>query len=477
MAKVFISFLGTTPYSKVTYVYNKGQKSKIKTQTRFVQVALVNSICRSWDKNDRIIIFRTEKSNELNWKDRKDKDGKNIVGLETELHSYLSKNNKGICLNIGEEHDDKKYIVPTGFNENDLWEIFGKVYDNVNEGDEIYFDVTHAFRTIPLFTTVLFNYCRFMKNSVVKSIHYGAYENIFTLKELNKMTDEEKEKLEVPLVDLTNVVLLQTVNDSVSNFRQFGSFGSLVDVLDTDLDKQDELGQVDVSEAIDDIQVSLEDLNFYIMTSNLVELKKGRYIKTIMNAVDQIGNSSIPKPQKELLHEIARELTDFGFRKNNSYLNIEAAIKWLIEKNQLQQAVTLASEYVQETYLKLYVYNNFKVGETENENKNCMSHILSAKKRETNRYENPYVFVTDKWKDKVKLKGFIPQEVLDFINIEGVGSIHDSYDELRILRNQLNHAGDGEKYKTIYDLKDHFSKIWDSCYESLEQIEKDKLWE
>ena len=106
-----------------------------------------------------------------------------------------------------------------------------------------------------------------------------------------------------------------------------------------------------------------------------------------------------------------------------------------------------------------------------------MSYILSAKKRETNRYENPYVFVTDKWKDKIKLKGFIPQEVLDFINIEGVGSIHGSYDELRILRNQLNHAGDGKKYETMYDLKDHFSKIWDSCYESLEQIDKNELWE
>ena len=70
----------------------------------------------------------------------------------------------------------KDIKIPNGDYEEEIWEIFESVYNVLKDGDEVYFDITHAFRSIPMLVMVLINYAKFLKNIKVKSITYGNWE-------------------------------------------------------------------------------------------------------------------------------------------------------------------------------------------------------------------------------------------------------------------------------------------------------------
>lgn len=467
-------------------VDNEPSTVEIKTPTRFVQVASIRSICQKWNRNDRIIIFRTERSNQVNWID----NPKNGEGLKTKLsnllNSWESNDNHSLpSLNPGEDTNPEKYIVPNGFNQKELWDVFKIVYDTINEGDEIYFDMTHAFRTIPLFTTVLFNYSRFMKNSVVKEILYGAYEDLGTKFDLSNMEESAKENLEVQLVDLTEVVRLQDVNDAVSNFKQFGDMGSFIKILDKGRkEKKFNINfnpkRSPLDKSIFEIQESMRQLNFYTQTCNLNKLYKGEYIDSIYNKIGKIQDSEkIPGPQKELLFYIKKELSDSNFTNKASHQNIEAAINWLIKKNLIQQAVTLASEYIQETYYRLYDYlysfpNGFKKSDS-------MSLILSSKKEKRKGSWSLYRNILN---SILADRSFKEEDVMDYIQKRSVVAMQSPYDRLRQMRNKMNHA-DGVNSNSLDELRNNFSEIWENCLKILnamsesnsEDISMSILWE
>ena len=152
--KVFVSFLGTNNYLNTHYELN-GEVSK---PVRFIQDALIDFICKEWTENDLILIFCTGGENgseKLNWFDNghtRFNESENLerVGLQTII------NNKNLNAQVSNK------IIPEGFSEDEIWNIFDIVYEQLKENDEIYFDVTHAFRSIPMFSTVLFNYAHFM---------------------------------------------------------------------------------------------------------------------------------------------------------------------------------------------------------------------------------------------------------------------------------------------------------------------------
>lgn len=478
MAKVFISFLGTSPYSKVTYVYSNGEK-EVKSQTRFVQSALVRGICKDWTPDDKIMIFRTVDSNKVNWLDKTDKSGSTVKGLKSELTHLLQTEGITAKLNPG-EGAKIGYIVPIGFSEEEIWDIFFRVYDRLQDGDEIYFDVTHAFRTIPIFTTILFNFSRFMKRTIVKSLHYGAYEKAFDSNEKRALPDEKKAKIEVPLVDLTNIIRLQEVNDAVSNFKQFGDMGSIVRILDDDRKTLVARQQNDVEKGVAMIQRAMQELNFYTQTSNLSALMSGEYFKTVNDVIDPILDSTdIPGPQRELLCEITNELDDAGFVPESSYRNIIAAITWSAKKNLIQQATTVTSEYVKETFLRLYGKNGYKVSDNDYKNKDAISYILLAAK-EYMPHTDSYRFKDNNWDRQLRKKFndnrvFLAADVTGFINLPKVCEMEDPYSRLNKLRNGLNHAAK-LNCQSMNDLRRSFESIWNSCLKVMADLDMADLW-
>ena len=183
MAKHFISMLGTGLYEPVVYfddIYNRKDK-----EWEFVQFAVIDKYKEQLLEDGRITIFVTEKSNKQNYLNRTYNE------REAESAGRWQSNEKdkvkagAVKVGFGEQFAnvfpelvDKLEVVkiPNGENEEEIWEIFNALYNNIGEGEEILFDVTHAFRSIPIIMMSVMNYIKVMKSCVLGNISYGAFE-------------------------------------------------------------------------------------------------------------------------------------------------------------------------------------------------------------------------------------------------------------------------------------------------------------
>lgn len=48
--------------------------------------------------------------------------------------------------------------IVDGKDEDEMWKIFNALFNELRDGDELYFDLTHSFRYIPMLVLVLGNY-------------------------------------------------------------------------------------------------------------------------------------------------------------------------------------------------------------------------------------------------------------------------------------------------------------------------------
>ena len=189
--KVFISFLGTNNYVETHYELN----GKVSKPVRFIQEALISSICKKWEEKDKIFIFCTEGACQMNWVDNGQKNTQTDIekiGLDQRLKD----------LNLQVKHE--KVNIKEGFLLEEIWDIFDTVYNKLEAKDEIYFDVTHAFRSIPMFSTILFNYSRSMLDTEVKSIYYGAFEKLGFAVRMGKQRSRSPIIIHHPLRKLTH---------------------------------------------------------------------------------------------------------------------------------------------------------------------------------------------------------------------------------------------------------------------------------
>lgn len=303
--RVFISFLGTGDYKHCIYDLN-GERSR---PVRFIQEVLVGHYCKHWTKEDRIFIFCTsekktgkEGSKEKNWFGEK--------GLQGRLSA--------LQLQVPVEEID----IKAGFSEKEIWQIFDTVYSQLLPGDKIYFDVTHAFRSIPIFSTVLFNFSKFMKDTRLMTIHYGAYEARNGNPEV------------APVIDLTNIVRLQEYNQVASGLKDFGRVKKLKDIIV-------EGRNLKADKAVAQLGESISELEEYIATIELDKIREGTFIRKFRDNLPKVQNVL---PIKTILEEIKKETQDFVGSKD--YKNIEAAINWTIKHDMLMQTYPLAEEYI-----------------------------------------------------------------------------------------------------------------------------------
>ena len=330
--KVFISFLGTNNY--VLCKYDIGETPK---PVRFVQEALIDYVCKDWTEQDRIFIFCTSKettgengSKEINWLDNgqaRVTEEADKIGLQHRLQDLQAR--MGIKAQI-EEHD-----IEAGFSEEEIWSIFNTVYAQLQPGDQIYFDVTHAFRSIPLFSIVLFNYSKFMKDTCLMSIMYGAFEKLGPAYKVKEMPVEKRV---APVVDLTNIARLQEYNQIASSLKDFGKVKQLKDAIVPHEEST-------ADQAIRNLGCSISQLDEYIAIIDLKEIKSGKFIATFRRNYKKVKNrKEIASPIKNILEELYKETEDFV--SQNDYRNIEEAINWTIKHDMLMQAYPLAAEYI-----------------------------------------------------------------------------------------------------------------------------------
>ena len=417
--KVFISFLGTNNYVLCKYNIN----GKVSRPVRFVQEALIEHLCNDWSAEDRIFIFCTSQestgeigSSEINWLDNgqaKISDESEKIGLQ---HCLKELNMQALV---------EKIDIKAGFSEDEIWDIFNTVYSQLLPGDEIYFDVTHAFRSIPLFSIVLFNYSRFMKRTRLASILYGAFEKLGPAYKVKDLPIEERV---APVIDLTNIARLQEYNQIAGGLKDFGKAKKLTAAI---------AGRKNTStdQAVAQLRNAISELDEFIATIDLKEIKKGAFVSKFRNNYKSVKKrQEIVVPIMNILDELYKETEDFVCA--DDYRNIEAAINWTIKHDMLMQAYPLAEEYI-----ILRVHDQFldlkPSGLSSKEFRQFVSSILGM---------NQTDFVHKNWKyDAARF----PEVANELANDDLVKGLRPIYNPIRESRNSLAHGNGAIKYKEL----------------------------
>lgn len=165
--KVFLSVLGTSFYEPC--VYHKGDFTA--SETRFIQRASLEYCgAPEWESSDCVCIFLTDDARTNNWtvegNARARRDGESPVpyrGLKDELEGMgLRASLQGIS-------------IPDGSSEDEIWKVFSCMYGALQDGDEVYLDITHGLRYLPMLAMVLLSYAKFLRHIKVRDIIYGYW--------------------------------------------------------------------------------------------------------------------------------------------------------------------------------------------------------------------------------------------------------------------------------------------------------------
>ena len=441
---VFISFLGTNNYLETHYKWY--DTKELSSPVRFVQEAILEHIAKDWNKDDHIYIFYTEDSKKLNWEDNGQDRAENDVeriGLKHRLYDMFER--------LGLEIPLDGILVKEGFSEDEVWDVFNTVYGVLMPGDKIYFDITHAFRSIPLFASSLFNFAQYMKNIEVKSVNYGAFEK---LGPAYKVKSIPIKKRIAPIVDMTNIVKLQKLTETASSITEFGRIKKLSEVITSS--KKDK----EINDYIKNITSAITDLDEAIQTSRIKIIKEGKYFIKFNNYFKGAKNrSGMNRPLQELLDKLKNELKHFV--PANDYKNVEAAIAWTYKHDMLAQAATLAQEYMI-SYIVDFVkqkgiknpYLELKGEEKKKDPKTSFREFVAAILAIPEKDIQNEDFRGDLGKYKS-----LSDELLE---IDLIKDIRKDYDTLREVRNSINHGKGNNSFEELKrELDDSYKKCLD----------------
>ncbi|MCF8229531.1 MAG: TIGR02221 family CRISPR-associated protein [Bacteroidales bacterium] len=398
--KVFISILGTSYYEETCYFHQNEEPDGNKV--RYVQEASIQKLCVDWKETDCIYIFLTEKARETNWKHPAQKNAANDKQAYDGLEKRLA------LLNL--ECVIKDVDILDGNTEQEIWEIFRSIYDVLEEEDEVYFDITHAYRYLPMLLMVLINYSKFLKNIEVKQITYGNYE---------ARTNNYS-----PIIELSSFSQLQDWTSAVHEYTYSGASESLIKIIKTNAKKL----KGKQKQPLEKFANSLGDFNNSILTLRGNEIYKGNNAKKLRENLSIVKEKTEIAALDPVLNKIDEKIQRFN--KTDELENGEKAVEWCIEHNLWQQALTLGQEHIISMLCSIY-RKDYKV----KKNREFISKSLGVlnieqkNKKEKNKKELDYV-LRENYEEFLKLKSdkIFNKIKNDFANLSGY-------------RNTYNHAG------------------------------------
>lgn len=327
MSRLFLSILGTSLYKECNY-YWKDQSNS--ASSRFVQEASIRLLCKDWNENDRIVIFTTQKAFKENYstaiRERFDSSEKKIIpymGLEQLLEA--------LNLKVPFQHE----MIEDGNSEEEIWQNFNILYSALREGDEIYLDITHSFRYLPILLLNLLSYSEYLKRTSIKAITYGNYE-------VARVNDTY-----APIMDLFPLVLLKDWSLSVNNFERFGDVEDISrlcqDSLRPILEKSRGSDSATADRAINSFSKNLPNFVKSLQTCRGKELIDGKLAVSLSQNIENIEETSLP-PFNPIFSRLKTHINRFASR--NNIKNGFEAVNWCIKNGLIQQGLTLFQETI-----------------------------------------------------------------------------------------------------------------------------------
>src|SRR5574344_2050783 len=399
--KVFISVLGATDYGVCDYQKDGVSYGKV----RFIQEATLTYLFKedNWSDYDCGIILLTKKAEEKNWidngqLDKTTKQPKQQAGLKT----CLSKFNIPIKAVTG---------LPDGNNEKEIWEIFERAFQEIEKGDELYFDITHGYRYIPMLILVLCNYAKFLSDVKIKSITYGNYE-----------ISERGTKPGI-IVDLLPLTQLQDWTFAAADYIRNGNVQDLSELNTND-------------STLSEFTESLVEVIGERQTCRGIDIIKTTNFNRLLNITNNIESTSF-KPLNPIMQKIKESFEQFDAEENirNGY---NAAI-WCFDNKLYQQSITI----LQETIISdICINNNLDWQKRKYRDYVTSAFYILEHNTPKSGWQSKEEKDTPKWEEEM---GIIDK----LINSEITKCWINLYSKVEDLRNDINHSGMRDNAKTI----------------------------
>jgi len=339
---VYISFLGTNKYVDCNYFLEEDTTKRVEN-VQYIQQALLQLNYDIFKDNDSIITFCTEASYRANY-------------LNNGLYNPQTKSNdlpnEGLELILKKMNFPKgtitHKIIKEGFSESEIWDVFRVVNTVVNKNDNIYFDITHAFRYLPMMGLVLLNYLKVTKNIKVKGIYYGAFEKLGFASTVQNLPLQERD---APILNLLGLFTLNDWTQATHNFVSLGNTNDLSSLLTQNVINQFEhLNKKDKNKIDESVRVFSKELK---NLSGIFSANRGKEIITAKVVTDirasiktvskLIENESNLAPLSELLEKVNDKISSF---RSDHLSNGFIAVDWCINHNLVQQGITLLQEFL-----------------------------------------------------------------------------------------------------------------------------------
>ena len=161
MTQSLFAFLGISDYLPCNYVFEFKDRIKI-SNIRFVQEAIASILSDKGNEELKVVLFVTEVAKQKTFFDNGHLDSKGRPLPREGLEKRLKLLGDKITINLVE--------IPEGISEQEICSIFNIVYNNIMDNDEIIFDITHAFRSLPMLAIIILGYAKILKNITIKGI-------------------------------------------------------------------------------------------------------------------------------------------------------------------------------------------------------------------------------------------------------------------------------------------------------------------
>lgn len=298
-----VTFLGTGNYESANYRWND-----YTCETPFVQEAFVH-----WLKPETTCVLLTKGARAKHWDD--------------DLSQRLQGHTQIVEVDI-----------PDGKSEAELWRIFAAISDAVQEGDEIVFDITHGFRSLPMIAMLTIAYLKQVKGVKVQYVLYGAYE--------------ARDNQGAPVFDLTPFADLLDWLAAAKIFTATGDsseLGQLIQEIQDDAYRNREAYGENLPRALKNFGAALAEVSDDLLLARVSNLPKSvRKLAERQSA----ANTEVPqwaRPLTLLLDKIADAYEPF---QDDSLPTQATLIRWYLNHNHIAQATTLAREWVVSDYAR-----------------------------------------------------------------------------------------------------------------------------
>lgn len=322
--RVLLSFLGLSDYEYCYYTYGGVTSS----YTRFIQTA-VYELFRGDEPMD-VVVFATKEARERNGQDRK-KGDKLLEGIDTAFRR------------IAPEANVKIVEIESGQDEQSNWRLFDRIMDEIKEGDVMYFDITHSFRSIPFVALIVLNYARLVKQADIGAIVYGWFEVIGRPVDVEQMPAEQRV---APIVNLTSMARLLDWTNGVDQFLRTGD-ASIIQAL-TAKENSEVFRNPSSSQTMRNEVKELNQLTKRLDQTEKVfrtcrSLQIDEEVQKFHEQLGRVRSASAEaiKPLVPLLDVMEKKYAMFD---DDPIMNSWKAVRWCLDHGLIQQALTMLEE-------------------------------------------------------------------------------------------------------------------------------------